>query len=179
MKLIVIRHAKVLFNWENVYNADEFNQACIGYSEADVFSEISSEIKTGKMPIFISELRRTEDTARLLFRDRDFIKNELFNEVELHSFLEVPFKLPTILWKAMGRTHWLLNIRTQPEIRKETIRRAHQAIDQLESRQQDAILVSHGIFMQVLFRELKNRGYTVKRSGSLWLENLDMIVAKK
>ena len=163
MKLIVIRHAKVLFNWEKAYNAETFNQACSGYSEADVFSEIRSEIKTGKKPVFVSYLRLTEDTARLLFGDRPFIKSDLFNEVELHSFLAVPFKLPTSLWKAMGRTHWFLNIPTQPEIKKQTIRRAHQAIDLLESQQEDAILVSHGIFMQILFRELKNRGYTVKK----------------
>jgi hypothetical protein len=33
--------------------------------------------------------------------------------------------------------------------------------------------------MQVLFGQLKKRGYAVKRSGSLWFENLDMLVAEK
>jgi broad specificity phosphatase PhoE len=179
MKLIVIRHAKVLFNWEKSYNSQTFNEACGAYSQADIFSEVDAAIKTGTMPVFISQLRRTEDTARMLFGDREFISNEVFNEVELRAFSERPSKLPTLLWKAVGRSHWFLNIPSQAEIRRQTNRRADLAIDLLEAQQGDAILVSHGIFMQVLFGQLKKRGYAVKRSGSLWFENLDMLVAEK
>jgi broad specificity phosphatase PhoE len=79
----------------------------------------------------------------------------------------------------VGRSHWFLNIPSQAEIRRQTLRRADLAIDLLEAQQGDVILVSHGIFMQVLFGQLKKRGYAVKRSGSLWFENLDMLVAEK
>ncbi|WKY47619.1 histidine phosphatase family protein [Eubacteriaceae bacterium ES3] len=179
MKLIVIRHAKVLFEWEKCYTGEAFNRACKGYSEAEIFCDVESDIKTGRRPVFISELKRTEETARMLFGERDFIKNEVFNEVELRSFIESSIKLPTPLLKAMGRTHWFLNITTQPELRKQTTLRAQRAIDLLEAQKEDVILVSHGIFMQVMFAELKKRGYSVRRSGSVWFENLDMIVAEK
>ena len=63
-------------------------------------------------------------------------------------------------WLVMGRLLWLFNL-TKRESRKDTVKRAKEFIDKLQNEGDKSVLVvSHGLFLKVLAKELKNSGFS-------------------
>ena len=79
------------------------------------------------------------------------------------------------MYDVFGRLQWRFG-KGQKESFAETYRRADQLIKELEEKNENAILVSHGFFLNVLIRQLKRKGrYEVYRSGMLVIRPLEKI----
>ena len=117
MKIVLIRHAQVNYKWKFWYNSQDFNNACHEYDISEIGVLNKYDIETSNK-IYISELSRTYDTARLIFREKTFIKMNLFNEVPLNAFTDTSLILPIIVWNVLGRIQWYINSKSQLENQK-------------------------------------------------------------
>ena len=180
MEITMIRHEKVDMLWEKKYNSVTYDEACEEYDRCPIlFSQTEFFRADDTQTVYISELSRTYETARRIFERTDFCKTALLNEVPLRSFKDTEKRYPLWLWNAAGRLQWLLKSRRQAETRKDTVFRARKTIKLLESHKQNCCLVTHGFYMRILIKELKKRGYKIKKSRHFGISNLDSIVAEK
>lgn len=181
MKITVIRHAKVDYRFPRWLRPEGRDEAADLYDTSPIVKEGAYSIRTSA-PVFISKLRRSRDTAHMLFGDREFIESELFNEVPMLPFTRMRISLPTMLWDIAGRMSWFFSGASQPEWKPETRKRADLAIDLLEtvmeSGAEECYLVSHAFFIHTLFRQLRKRGYA-SDVHSLKIDNLQRFVFTK
>lgn len=102
-------------------------------------------------------------TAEALFSFSELPeKTPLLDEIPLRAFRDGSKPLPLWLWKALARAQWRLGARRQPETRRDSIRRARQAIELAESRGRDCVLITPPFFLRVLAGELERAGYCVE-----------------
>lgn len=181
MKITVIRHAKVDYCFPRSLTPEGRIAAADLYDTSPVIKVGAYPIHTSA-PVFVSKLRRSRDTARMLFGDRELIESELFNEVPLLPFTRRHVRLPDLVWDIAGRLSWLFSGASQPERKPETRKRADSAIDLMETAMQsgaeECYLVSHAFFMHTLFRQLRKRGYD-SAPHFLKIDNLQRFVFTK
>ena len=176
MKITAIRHAQVDMLWEKSYTSAGFDKACCEYDERPVLAEAGTKVFHDDRPVYVSTLKRTGETAKLLFGDREVIATPLLNEVPLRSFKDTEKSYPLAVWNAAGRLQWFTDHARQKETRRETRERAGQLIRMLMKQGEDCILITHGWFLQVLVRELKRAGFEVKRGSLIRIAPLERIV---
>ena len=81
-------------------------------------------------------------------------------EVEAKAFFNTEWKFSKSFWLIGGRLLWYMNLLV-PEKKKETVHRARRVIEMLENDQGSTILlITHGLFLKVLTKELKKQGYS-------------------
>ncbi len=73
MQIVLIRHAQVNYKWKFWYKPQDFNKSCHEYDISEIGILNKYNIETSNK-IYISELSRTYDTARLIFGEKAFIK---------------------------------------------------------------------------------------------------------
>lgn len=181
MKIVIIRHAKVDMKFKANYDSSSFDNAWETYD----ISPIKTVEKQCKLinkykgyKVYISELPRSEETAKQLFTDSIFIRSKLFNEVGIKSAFETEKNLPTFLWNIMGRAQWLFNDKRQTETFRETVNRAQKAIAMLEKSNEDCCVVTHACFMKVFLMELRKRGFKINKI-KISIKNLEEFIAIK
>jgi len=177
MKITVIRHEKVDYHWKILYRPQGVVCAFRAYDESPVIPRTADTISTNA-PIYISELRRTYETAVKIFGKKQFIRSPLFNEVPIRPFTDMDIFIPTVVWDGIGRLQWKFKNSRQPEKRPETWSRANRAVDFLEAANEDCYVISHAFYMRSLIHVLKQRGYHGK-FGMLWIHNLQRFVFSK
>lgn len=156
MKIRFIRHSKVLFNWRKFYSTNSFDLACKEYDISPV--EVGKKIKIECESVYISNLIRTEATAKNLFQDNiEIIKTDLLNEIPLKPFINTKLRLPTIIWMVMGRLQWYFNYSSQPETRKNSKERINIFLDDILSKGQDCIIIGHGFYFAQMVIQMKRR----------------------
>ena len=158
MRITVIRHAKVNYIFPKKCGPEGALHAFSQYDRAPIIEKDIDPIQT-QDNIFVSTLERSKRTAELIFGKRSFVRSSLFNEVKITPFTRRNVRLHSYTWDVVGRLCWLFRKGGQLEYRKETRKRADQAIDLIESYGDDAYVISHAFFMHTLFRQLKKRGY--------------------
>lgn len=165
--------------WPDKCDSEAFDKACEEYDMADleVIDNHFNPVEVKK--IYISNLRRSRETAKVLFSSHDIIELEGIQEVPLRSFAEFNGTLPTWIWNVMGRIQWYFNIDRQPEGRNVTIKRADMVIDELEQQNMDCALVTHGFFMKTFINRLKKRGYNIYGQQIFGFKNLKAVIAEK
>lgn len=192
MSVIVIRHGKVDMRWPCWCNAEEFDDACRRYEEADILpipaeekgavikkKEIVAEKKGAAIgKIYVSTQSRSLKTAKALFGEREYIQMSSLCEVPLRSFAELRIRLPLWLWNAAGRLQWCFGSRRQAESRGDTVERAKAAVRQI-IKEEDCIVVSHGFFMRTFLEQLKKAGYVLEGDCAFGFDNLHMVRAEK
>lgn len=171
MRIVLIRHAKVDFDWERQYDSEGFDLACDEYNDRPIVQK--GELFTGDPgKIYISTMARTRETAELILPGCEYEQNSIFNEVPNRSFMDTGRKLPKQLWAVLGRIQWYVNSRRQHELRENTKIRARKALDILEKT--PCTLISHEIFLRTLVKEMKMRGY--REENAVSYDNLSRIV---
>lgn len=178
MKIIIIRHAKVNYIWKFWCTSQEFNKSCDEYDISPIDCSNKYNIKT-ENPIYISELSRSYDTAKLIFGENKFIKMDFFNEVPIKAFTDKVIKLPLITWRILGRIQWYVNSGKQMETKDETYKRAKETVDFLEEKNQDCYIICHACYMRVLLKELKYREYIGDHSKQNIMNLQKFILVKK
>jgi broad specificity phosphatase PhoE len=179
MKITIIRHGKVNIKWPKKCNSTIFDKACKEYDLADIESVDGFHIDIDCKKIYVSNFPRSLKTAQALFPRKNYIEMDNIGEVPLRSFLDLNVQLPLWIWNVMGRLQWYLNSSRQNESRHDTTKRADKVICELEKKNVDCVLVTHGFFMNTLINRLKKQGYSVNGQKLLRFSNLQMVTAEK
>ena len=159
MKLYLMRHFKVDYQWKTMYTSSEFNSACNLYDKSQIISTSSKEIDLEITVIYVSELSRTNNTAALLGLNKTIIKTELLNEVPMKSFSKLKFKIPTIVWFIVGRIQWYFNCNSKVEGRTKTKQRIQEFLNILEQNKEDCLIIGHGFYFSQMKKELHKRNF--------------------
>lgn len=178
MKITIIRHGKVDMQWPKRCNSQAFDAACKEYDMAHI-ENLDNPCRIECNDIYISKYLRSFETAEALFGSEDYIKMDHIGEVPLRSFADSKIQFPLWIWNVMGRLQWYFNFSRQQESRYATIKRADIVITELEERNKDCVLVTHGFFMKTLIHRLRKRGYIVNGQKMFGFSNLEMVTAEK
>ena len=179
MKIYLMRHGKVDFKWESFYTSEAFDRACAEYDQADILPVEKQELDLDAVKtVYVSGLKRTAQTAQIIFPDKQMVCLEMIHEVPLRSAFDTTKQIPLFCFNVLGRMQWLLGNTRQPEIRRQTLKRARKALETVAQKQEDCILVTHGFFMKSLMKELKNMGFKVEKAH-VFLSNLEVVTATK
>lgn len=178
MKIFIFRHAKVNMKWQKSYNSKEFDEACAKYDQSEIVftQKLAANIQYKK--IYISGFYRSLKTAQALFPNEEYTEI-CVGEVPVKSFISTAKKLPLWIWDFFGRVQWFINCGVQPELRRQTVRRADFAINELLARNEDCEIVTHGFFMKTFISRLKKCGFAISGNKGFGFANLQMVVAEK
>jgi len=160
MKIGLVRHFKVISpHGKKKLNSAEFNERMSGYDIYPVKpNDVNIDINEWDV-CFASTLSRAQTTARTIYNG-NIITTPLIIEVPLSAFVETNTRLHYMIWQIVGRIAWLFSLKSQEEIKPQTLYRIDEFIKQIESSVcQNILIVSHGFFMKVFVRELKKRGF--------------------
>ena len=178
MKVIIIRHGPVAYDWERMYSSCEFDKACTQYDKAPIM-RMSYDIPVFNLKrVYVSTLPRSRDTAIEIFGNKDFICTELVSEVPLGSSFDCRMELPLWFWNITGRVQWFLNSNRQAESRKETKARASKFVELLNNDDCESVVVTHGFYMHTLVKEMQKAGFRISKSMRNY-KNGDYVVAEK
>lgn len=160
--IYLFRHFKVKDSSSSWLNSDEFDNWVKDY---DTFKLEYTDIVLPKNidKIYVSSQNRAIKSANFL--NLDYEINDLLVEVPIKSFINTKFKLPKWLWLFIGRATWFLNL-TKNENRKQTTKRVETFISDIDLNN-NILIISHGFFMMLLVKKLKNVGYTRNISSKM------------
>ena len=176
MNIYLMRHFKVDFEWKKKYTSTEFKIACNTYNKSNIFRQ-DVDFNTKDIQIYISELIRSELTYQALRINSKATKTSLINEVPIAPFRKTDLKLPTSLWRFMGRLQWFLNSKRQPETRRQTFNKIANLIKTIEDQKKDTLIIGHGFYFSQLKKVLKQKGYS--GSGKSYYKNGEIVKFNK
>ena len=159
MNIYLMRHFEVDFNWDKKYTSEEFKLACKKYDQSGIIHQ-NIEFDTSNIQIYTSELIRSHLTYKSLKTNRSTYKTSLINEVPITPFINTKYKIPTSLWMVIGRLQWYLNIKTQPEVKNDTLYKITLLINQLEKANKNTLIIGHGFYFSQLKKILKRKNYS-------------------
>jgi broad specificity phosphatase PhoE len=168
MKIILIRHFKVGFKWKFLYNSNEYELDCAGYNSAAVI-RVPLEVNIDDHRLITSTMNRALETSRYIFNRDPDLSDEGLCEVPIKPFMNSKLKLPKLVWDIVGRLHWRLNLKSQPESYRESKERVSRFIDSLIEQKQNAIVVGHGWIIKLMIRKLKASGF--KGPSPIYISN--------
>ena len=175
MKIGLVRHFKVIRSntLKNLTSA-QFNKQMDNYDHFPVKANNVNVNPNDWEICYASTLSRAYETAKTIYNG-EIITSDLLIEVPLNAFMKTNIQLPSIVWHVGGRIAWLFSSNTQ----KENITTTKQRIDNFmkiieDSEPKNILVVSHGFFMKVFARQLKNRGFIgtidfAPKNGKLYL----------
>jgi broad specificity phosphatase PhoE len=158
MKVILIRHFKVDHPRKRRCYYQEFLDDIAAYNTKPVIEprELDFPIST----VYISTLPRTEATAKYLKGNKNIIKTALIDEVDFSGRSRIKFRMSNTFWYLIAAAKWQFNSRRVNETIKHTRNRASEFLKLIEERNEDSIVVSHGMFLLVLMNLMTNKGYS-------------------
>jgi broad specificity phosphatase PhoE len=152
-KLYLLRHFKVLDTSKKKLDSAEFN------TWVDLYDTYDLEYQKIDLPkvdiIYTSSLKRTQKTAELL--DLEYISDNRLDEVDTKAFFQTKRKFSKTFWLFINRILWFLNL-SSVESKKQTTKRANDFIDSIDLSK-DILIISHGLFLKILIKELQKNGY--------------------
>ncbi|GLB59568.1 histidine phosphatase family protein [Cytobacillus sp. NCCP-133] len=169
MEITLIRHGRSSHINDSPMTFPDFNEwvkkyDSYGILENETFPSGSAEIVRSASMLITSDLQRSIESARLLNPAAKIKAELLFREAELPSTGIGPksLKLKPKYWAVLLRVLWFLGYGKGCESYPEANARAKEAALKLISyakEHQSAILVGHGIFNQMIAKELQKMGW--------------------
>jgi broad specificity phosphatase PhoE len=157
MRIVLLRHARVLVEWKRHYNSSDYDAENAHYDRAPV--EASRPIEIPIRKVYVSTLPRSAATAAFLTGEKEVVVTSLLDEVPIRSFMDSELRLPTWFWNILATLQWHRGSGRQHEDREETDRRIDAFLDLVEARGEDCIAVGHGIQFYEMMKRMKARGY--------------------
>ena len=160
MKIGLVRHFKVISpHGKKKLNSIEFNEHMSGY---DIYPVKPNKININSNEwdiCYASTLSRAQTTAKTIYNG-EIVTTSLIIEVPLTAFIKTNTRLHYMIWLIVGRIAWLFSLKSQIEVKPQTLLRIDEFIQQIEnSGHQNILIVSHGFFMKVFVRKLKKQGF--------------------
>jgi hypothetical protein len=121
MKVVLIRHFKVIAKRNFFLTASQFDEDRKRYDEAEIYP---SEFKLNPSDFphcYASPKKRAVETAMMIYAGRVEIKEELVEVMNAGVFLKLT-SMPSILRSIIGRIAWYFNMKGMPETRAQSIR---------------------------------------------------------
>ncbi len=177
MKVVIIRHAEVNFNWSRRCRSEKFDSECGKYDHSPIKSVTYSIPQIAYRRIYVSELSRSRDTAEILFPGGTYYESGFINEVPLKSSFDTKMNMPLWFWNLTGRLQWYINCKRQVEGHRQTRKRAKEFIELIGKDGKDSAVVTHGFYMHTLLREMKKAGYRIENS-SVKFKNGECVIAE-
>ena len=115
MRVVIIRHAEVDFCWSKRCTSAKFDSDCREYDLSPIKNVTYSIPQTVYQKIYVSELSRSKDTAKILFPNEEYFESRLINEVPLKSSFDTKMNMQLWFWNLTGRLQWFVNSRRQDE----------------------------------------------------------------
>lgn len=168
MRIYLIRHAKPDVNKELLYNSAMAQAYVRAYGEVSIIPFDSSLVNVkleASTPIYCSNLRRAQETARAIFGEEYIIISEaLFREFETRiNSGPNAYSLPLIVWQSISRLMWVMGLNQHGiESYNEARRRADKAANrliELAEENRTVVLVAHGMLNRALAKRLKQQGW--------------------
>jgi broad specificity phosphatase PhoE len=157
MKILLIRHFKVNYDWRFSYNAAKYEKACFDYDNSAVM--ISDLIINSDNTIYSSTMIRAIETTKAIFkRVPDFFSDSL-REVPISPFMRTNIPLPRFIWDIVGRVQWRFNHKSQPETYKASRSRIDGFMDSILAKNEECFIVAHGFVIQMIIKKLKKSGF--------------------
>ena len=128
--------------------------------------------------IYVSELSRSKDTAKILFPNEEYFESQLINEVPLKSSFDTKMNMPLWFWNLTGRLQWFVNSRRQDKGHGKTKERAKEFVVMIRNDDMDVAVVTHGFYMHSLLQEMKKAGFRMTGS-SVKFKNGEYVIAEK
>lgn len=178
MKVVLIRHGKVDFNWNKWSTSEQFDMDCKMYDKASVIPFSIEVPQITYQKIYVSNLPRSKETAVQIFGEKHFITTSLINEVPLHSSIVVNIKLPLWFWNMSGRLQWMFNNPRQIEGKKATQKRAEQFVKMILENKENCFVITHGFFLHPLINNMRKNKFTIKHA-KLSYDNGECIIAER
>lgn len=154
-----------------------FDSECGKYDFSPIRNVTYSVPQTAYQKIYVSELSRSKDTAKILFPDEEFFESCLINEVPLKSSFDTKMNMPLWFWNLTGRLQWFINCKRQAEGRRQTRDRAKEFVELIRNDDMDVAVVTHGFYMHTLLQEMKKVGFRM-RGSSVKFKNGEYVTAK-
>lgn len=187
MNVTIMRHGKVHHKWKRWCTSKEYDEQCRLYDEAPLEERFIVMQGNSANPVYISTLKRSEETARQLFGDVKFVRSKLIHEVPLRSAFDTRIKLPTWFWNVAGRVQWYFGSGRQEESRKQTWQRAERFVRDIADKNQECAVVTHKFFMLTLIPVMEKNGFKEnmpkrwRKAGRSWknIRNGEMVIFQK
>jgi broad specificity phosphatase PhoE len=112
---------------------------------------------------YCSDLHRAHFTAGKL-HPGPLEVTPLLREVPFAPFFSRGPRLPLYIWETLSRLGWMVGHRSQPENRKQTLKRIEEFLEMLRTRHrgENVLIVSHGFLMRYMQRALNRAGFKGK-----------------
>lgn len=179
MKVLIICSGKADMTWKKRYNSVDFNEALRLAQNCDIKTVQCEQISSNSRPVYVSSAKGALQTAEQIFTDAAIVKEELLDEVPLCAYQNTEKELPLLFWQLMASLQRSFGNSRQPESKAQAKVRAKKLLDLLESRNQDCILVSHPIFINILLAQFRKREYHISRRNYFQIAPLERIVITK
>lgn len=160
MKIGLVRHFKVSRGYPNTkyISRNELLQWMEEYEASDV-EPIPVDLGATKWSRCIaSDIPRAVRTAREIYPGEPALTKDL-REVPFQPPFKRNIKLNGTLWYTLISIGIFLSHRSQPESRRDIVKRVKNVIADVTAEGEDTLIVSHGAIMQYLRRELLRRGF--------------------
>ena len=107
---------------------------------------------------YASDLPRALNTATHVFPG-EVIPTPQLREVKLYPLFRWNMRLPLLMWAVLTKAAFTTSHKSQLESPARLSQRVEAALDQILSNGENTLIVSHGLVMVALKKELKRRGF--------------------
>lgn len=160
MKVGLVRHFKVQRGYPNkIISSNELMKWVDEYDASDI---VENEIDLGDIDwnkCYSSDLSRAAKTAKHAYSG-DVVYLKELREITLSPFFRSSLKLPLFIHLIFIRIAWFFNHKSQPQSKKNVIKRMNVLLDYILLNHEDVLIVGHGGIMVFMRKELLNRGFT-------------------
>ncbi|MCK8061401.1 MULTISPECIES: histidine phosphatase family protein [unclassified Fusibacter] len=156
MEIILMRHYKVDMKYDEKYDSEGFDRACERYNKRPVKDQLAPRLP--EYVLYASSMTRAQETARFAFQKEPIILKGV-HEVTMKSYKDTKRQLPTWWWELMARVQWRSNMLRPHETYDQTMRRLESGLMELIDRNEDAIVVMHGLAMRYMVKVLRKNGF--------------------
>ena len=159
MKILLIRHLKVISKRPPFLTAKQFDEDRALYDKAEIEAS-KFKIKTSDYPVcYVSSVKRAMETAKMIYEGEYIVSEDLIEVRNAGVFLKIA-SLPAFFRSVIGRLAWYFNYSKMPETRIQSEARAKRFISEMLSvENENTLVITHGFFMHCLKRELRNHGF--------------------
>ena len=164
MKILLIRHLKVIAKRPVFLTAKQFDEDRILYDLAEI-EATQFKIKTEDYPVcYVSPVKRAMETAKMIYEGKCIVSDDLVEVRNAGVFLKMT-SFPAFFRSIIGRIAWYFNYSKMPETRSQSESRAEKFISEmLAIESENTLVITHGFYMHCLKRALKKYGFRGKIS---------------
>lgn len=162
MKIGLIRHFKVDLKRKSFMTSEEYNKYMAEY---DIAGVIKNEVVIDKEwdKCYCSSLNRAIITAKTVYHGEIIITDKLV-EIPTAALIKMIIPLPYHFWSLFNRVAWIRNHISQPETRRDSVKRINDIIDIiLAEKDKNILIVSHAGTLYEIQKILLKKGFKGER----------------